>query len=84
MNTSDYEWLRARPRVTTNNYKATTSQAKVTVTAIGNNLRHKNGSYDYTTMNVVNAMKSVLKIFVLHFWWKSLKSTCNAEDVLQK
>lgn len=83
MTTCDYEWLGARLRVTTNNYKATTSQARITVTAIGNNLRHKNGSYDCTTMNAVNAMKSVLKMFVLHFWWKSLKSTCDAEDVLQ-
>ena len=56
----------------------------MTIAAIGNKFRHKNVSYDYTTTNVVNALKSVLKIVVLHFWGKSSKSSCDAEAVVRR
>ena len=61
---NDYEQL----RVTTNDYKRLRVKLGMTITAIGNKHRHKNVYYDYTTTNVVNALKSVLKIVVLHFW----------------
>ena len=70
-----YQWL----RVTTNNYKRLPVKLRMTATAIGSNLSHKNVMntqcfLDYTTENVVNTLKSVLKIVALHFWWKSLKN----------
>ena len=33
-------------------------------------------------MNKVHTLKSVLKIVVLRFWWKSLKNTCDPETVV--
>ena len=70
-----YQWL----RVTTNNYERLPVKLRMTATAIGSNLRHKNVMntqcfLDYTTENVVNTLKSVLKIVALHFWRKSLKN----------
>ena len=79
---SDYSWL----PVTTSDYEwlqATASQAKDDLTTIAHEHRHKNVSYDYTATNVVNALESVLKPVVLHFWWKLLKSTCDAEAVVR-
>ena len=41
-------------------------------------------SYDHTTTTVVSTLKSVLKIIVLHFWWKSLKNTCDGSSIFSK
>ena len=41
-------------------------------------------SYDHTTITVVSTLKSVLKIIVLHFWWKSLKNTCDGSSIFSK
>ena len=70
--------------MTTNDYKRLRVKLGMTITAIGNKLRHKNVSYDYTTTNLVNALKNVLKLVVLHFWRKSLKRTCDAEAVVRR
>lgn len=66
-----YQWL----WVTLNNYERLPVKLRMTATAIGNNLKHKNVMntqcfLDYTTENVVNTLKSV----ALHFWRKSLKN----------
>ena len=70
--------------MTTNDYKRLWAKLGMTITAIGNKHRHKNVYYDYTTTNVVNALKSVLKIVVLHFWGKLWKSTCETEAVVRR
>ena len=54
----------------------------MTLTAIGNKLRHKNVSYDYITTNVVNALKSVLKIIVEKYL--RCRSRCYSEVTVMK
>ena len=70
--------------MTTNDYKRLRVKLGMTITAIGNKHRQKNVYYDYTTTNVVNALKSVLKIVVLHFWLKLLTSTCETGAVIRR
>ena len=78
---SHYEWL----QVTMNGYKRRWVELGMTITTTSNNLRHnKSVSYDYKTTNEVNTLKHVLKVVVLHFWWKSSKSTCAAEAVIHR
>ena len=77
----DYKWL----EVTTNDYKRLRVKLRMTITATSNNLRHKN-FYRFLWLHNIESSKYVGKCytFVIHFWWKSLKSTCAAEaDVLQ-
>ena len=68
--TSEYQWL----QVTTNDCKQLPVKLRVTTTGIGNNLRHKKvyRSYDYTTMNEINTLKSVLKLAFGENDWKIL------------
>ena len=68
--TSDYEWL----QITTSDYQSSYEwlQLRLVVTLGIKTLWIHNVSCDYTTANVVNTLKSILKIVALHFWWKSL------------
>ena len=54
----------------------------MTLTATGNKLRHKNVSYDYITTDVVNALKSVLKIIVEKYL--RCRSRCYSEVIVMK
>ena len=91
--TSDHKLLRARLRVTTSDYKClrrTTNDYQssyewLQVMRLGITLIIQTFivSYDSTTTNVVNKLKSALKIVVLHFLW-NYTSTCNVEAVVRR
>ena len=89
--TSHYNWLRETtsqassdckwPRMTASDYQPSYEWLQLGL-AITLGIKAFIISYYCTTISKVNTLKSVLKIVVLRFWWKSLKNARDAEAVI--
>ena len=74
----DYEWL----QVTTNDYKHLRVKLRMTTSAIGNNLGHKN-IYCFLWLHNNERSKYVKKCSKNScVWWKLLKNTCMQKQLV--